>query len=277
VITFHAQRRPVLKVWVTGDWHVGHRQHYSSLLGDHLKFAEKEKWLMLHAGDSLELVTPTSSVARRGALIDQSIPVEEQRQYLQGVLKRINAGVYLVGNHEQRIDAATGLDFVAMLASANPRIVPLTVPDIVCVIVGNQSYFIYLHHGEGPSVNPLTLHDRLQRDVHGVDVIVGGHIHRSTVDTVLVQTPEGVSEVLRFRAGHYLGGDTWIAPQYYLRRPVGPSGTPGSWLLTLHGKAHKIDFAWLGPSLRHTAPGEGESGHGGTAQETRGGQANIRL
>lgn len=111
-----------LKVWCCGDLHIGAETHDAALFARHYARAQDEGWLVLNLGDSLELVTPTSRVAQKGALRDQIMSIEEQRQALAQYLRGLKGGILLPGNHDHRIDMATGLDFIAMMAElAGPQ------------------------------------------------------------------------------------------------------------------------------------------------------------
>jgi hypothetical protein len=240
-LDFSASAGPV-DVWGTSDWHLGSKDHDAERFERHLERAVEGGWHLLHVGDALELVTPSSRVAQRGALREQVASPEEQRKLLVAALKRLRGqGFLLPGNHEFRIDAATGLDFVASITDAvGDRIRPLDRPQRVRLLVGSQTYDVYLHHGEGPAISPTTLFDRLQRDEEGLDVILAGHIHSTTLDAASVGSPNGHRNVLRLRTGHYL-----VTPAYQLVKPIARRGAPGSWLLRFYADEHRIDPVWL--------------------------------
>jgi hypothetical protein len=242
MVTIEVPGNAPARVWATADWHLGHVDHAADLFAAHKRQAVDEGWHLIHAGDALEMVTPASRVARRGGLTDQRFPPEEQRWLLIDTLKQIRGrGVILPGNHEFRVDMATGLDFVRSVTDAvGDRIVPMERPGRVRFVVGDQAYDLYVHHGEGPFVSPITLFDRIQRDEDGLDAILAGHVHASTFDPALVGTPQGDRVVLRIRLGHYLR-----PPRYQVVRPVARRGAPGSWLLTLHARTHLIEAQWL--------------------------------
>lgn len=228
--------------WATGDWHCGSAWCDTDLLTRHRQMAVDGGWGLLHVGDSLEMVTPASRVALRGALREQILDPEQQRQALIGYLRGLREGVILPGNHELRIDMMTGLDFIKSVSEAKDvHVRPLTIPQVVRIDAGRQTYHVYLHHGEGPVVSPTTLFDRIQRDVHGLDLILAGHIHASTSDPSEVETPQGPRIVHRLRAGHYLK-----TPPYALARPITRRGARGSWHLIFRADRHAIDAIWLG-------------------------------
>jgi hypothetical protein len=245
----HARRRAPLTIWATGDWHLGSAYHDAALFRLHFGRAVRERWLVVHVGDALEMVTPTSGVAGRGALIEQIVPPEEQRQLLVAHLKQLAGGVILGGNHEFRIDAKTGLNFIRTVTDAAPHIVPLAEPGLVRLVVGSQTYHLYVHHGEGPTVVVTTLFDRIQRDIEGVDAIVCGHVHASTLDPAVVTTPGGERVVWRLRVGHYLR-----QPAYAKVRPIARVGARGSWAITFGHRRHQIEPRWLGQSSPNTEP-----------------------
>lgn len=241
VILDRSDTRAPLKVWACGDWHGGSTHHDSALFVKHYERAVAERWLMLHLGDALELVTPTSRVALRGALREQIASTEDQRKGFIACLQRLEGGILLPGNHELRIDMATGLDFIATVTDAvGEKFTPLSEPGFVEIRVGRQKYTVYLHHGEGPIVNVTTLFDRIQRDTEGLDAILTGHVHASTYDPAVVDTPTGTRIIHRLRCGHYLR-----QPLYAKHRPIARIGAPGSWLLTLDPNEHKITPEWL--------------------------------
>lgn len=197
--------------------------------------------MVLHIGDALEMVTATSRVAQRGALRDQTADPETQRKTLIAHLKRLKGGTILPGNHEFRIDMATGLDFMASIVDAvGSKFQAMDQPGYVAIKVGKQTYTFYKHHGEGPVAAVTTLFDRIQRDTEGIDAILCGHVHAGTFDPAIKFTPQGHRTILRFRVGHYL-----VAPKYALVRPVSRMGAPGSWLLTLDPNTHSIKSEWL--------------------------------
>lgn len=227
-------------VWATGDWHLGSAWCDRDLLDRHRQRALGGHWGLLHVGDGLEMVTPLSRVATRGALRDQILDPEQQRQLLVQYLAGFE-GFILPGNHEFRIDMATGLDFMRAITEAKGVSVrPLPLPQAVRIVAGRQEYIVYLHHGEGPVVSPTTLFDRLQRDVEGVDVILAGHIHAATSDPAEVDTPKGPRIVHRLRTGHYLK-----TPPYALVRPVARRGRRGSWHLIFHADRHSVTCEWM--------------------------------
>lgn len=231
-----ARLRPPARVWVTGDWHAHHAQHASALFEAHYARAVAERWYLVHVGDALEMVTPSSRVAHKGALADQTASPEEQRQWLIDRLRRIHHGIVGPGNHETRIDFAVGINFIKSITDAEGmRVRAVEWPGFIELRVGRVTYYIYVHHGEGPTVNPFTLHDRLLMNTEAADVIVAGHIHQSANDVVVIESPHGPREVIRLRAGHYLD-----RPRYQMIRPLGRIGAPGSWLLTLDGDAKQI-------------------------------------
>lgn len=241
IILDHRKARQPLKVWLCGDWHISSISHHSALFEKHFNRAVKEQWTVMHIGDALEMVTASSKVAQRGALRDQTADPETQRQTLITHLKKLKGGTILPGNHEFRIDAVTGLDFMQSIVDAvGPSFQAMDSPGMIDVRVGKQSYVFYAHHGEGPVAAVTTLFDRLQRDTEGLDAIVCGHVHAGTFDPAIKMTPTGHRTVFRYRVGHYL-----LAPKYALVRPVSRIGACGSWLLTLDPNTHSITSEWL--------------------------------
>ena len=240
MVTLTSKRGP-LKVWCCGDLHIGAETHDALLFARHYARAVVEGWLMINLGDSLELVTPSSRVAQRGALREQTMTVEQQRKVLCQYLRGLAGGILLPGNHDYRVDMATGLDFTAMMAElAGPKWQVLPHAGFVRLNAGKQSYTAYCHHGEGPVVSPTSLFDRLQRDTGDLDLILAGHIHAGTFDPAFRMTPEGGKVVHRIRTGHYLK-----PPRYALDRPISRIGPCGSWLLTFDAKHHLIESTWL--------------------------------
>lgn len=230
------------KAWLTGDWHLGNKHHDTSLFTSHFDQALAENWGLIHTGDALEMVTVSAGVAQKGAMRDQFLDPKEQRALLKSILSKFSApGVILPGNHEFRIDAKTGLDFIADVCEGVSNIHALEIPSIVAVKARKHIYHLYLHHGEGPAVSPVTLFDRLQRDVEGIDIIAAGHIHCSTFDPAHVEGLAGERTVHRIRVGHYLKP----AP-YTLVRPVARRGARGSWLLEFGTEERWIRPTWLG-------------------------------
>ena len=241
VVLDYAKTRAPLRIWACGDWHVSALTHDAPLFAKHFQRAVKERWPVIHVGDALEMVTPSSRVAQRGALREQTADPEEQRKALITYLKQLAGGVILPGNHEFRVDMASGLDFIASITDAvGKTFTPLSEPGFIEVRVGKQRYRFYVHHGEGPVVAVTTLFDRLQRDTEGLDAILCGHIHAGTFDPATILTPDGPRSIKRFRTGHYLR-----PPKYALIRPVSRIGACGSWLLTLDPVEHHIGQEWL--------------------------------
>lgn len=240
-LDFRKARAPV-SVWGTGDWHLSSTAHDAALFTKHFNRAVDEHWHLLHVGDGLEMVTPSSRVAQRGALNEQTALPAEQREILIGYLRKLTGkGFILAGNHELRVDMATGLDFIKTVTDAKGvSIEPLSEPGVVDILVGSQTYHVYVHHGEGPVVNPISLFDRIQRDVEGLDLILAGHIHSSTSDPAEVDTPTGARVIHRLRTGHYLKN-----PKYVLLRPIARRGARGSWLLTFDPHEHSVQATWL--------------------------------
>jgi predicted phosphodiesterase len=225
--------------WVLGDTHIGSTFHLSRAFSEHRKLLAGS--YVIHVGDALELVTPVSAVAHKGALREQVLPIEEQRKLFVEFLRDFPGGVVLPGNHEFRIDAVTGLNFIQTVVDAvGKRYVVLEIPGMVHIRVGKVDYHVVVHHGEGPYVSPTTLFDRLQRDYEGADIIVAGHIHASTFDPAVVRGPRGERIVWRLRVGHYVA-----PPRYALVRPVTRMGAPGSWILTLSGEGKSVTAQWL--------------------------------
>jgi hypothetical protein len=240
IVCKHAKETVTL--WVTGDWHLGHQRHLADLFRRHFQAAVTRRYPTIHVGDGVENVIPASGVARKGGLAEQALPPEEQRLLLIQHLQQLARVVYLRGNHERRDDVVTGKDFVAMVSAlAGRHVTALRTPGIVTVQAGRQTYRFYVHHGEGPTVNPYTLLDRIQRDTDGLDGILAGHIHTGAVQMAQKITPDGPRTILRLRVGHYLA-----VPEYALERPVAPVGAPGSWLLHLDCRAHRVRPEWCG-------------------------------
>lgn len=230
------------KFWATGDWHIGHEDHAEDLFRAHLERAVREGWHLLHVGDSMEMVIPASKLTTSGAMSEQKMSPEEQRKELISILKRLKGkGVMLPGNHERRIDKATGMNFVSMILQSFNNIVPMEDPGMVQILVGSQRYNVVMHHGEGPVVSPITLLDRLQRDYEDADLIIAGHIHAGTFDPAYKVTSKDGRTVLRLRVGHYL-----MNPRYAIERPIARIGAPGSWLLVMHHDRKLIEPQWMG-------------------------------
>lgn len=231
-------------LWVTADWHRGHVSHDTALFHEHYNAAVEGGWTIIHLGDALELVTPASRIAQRGGLAEQTVPPEEQRVELIGLLRSFRYGVIGPGNHETRVDFQSGMNFIQSIVDAKDvRVKAVPWPGFVRVEVGRVVYHLYCHHGEGPIVNPFALHDRLMMNTEGADIIVAGHSHASSSDVAEVIAPDGERSIYRLRAGHYLR-----APQYALRRPITRLGARGSWAVTLDGKCRQITTRWLGTS-----------------------------
>jgi predicted phosphodiesterase len=228
-----------VQFWVLGDTHIGSAFHLSRAFSEHRRLLAGS--YVIHVGDALEMVTPASPIALKGALREQILSVEEQRKLFVEFLRDFPGGIVLPGNHEFRIDAVTGLNFVQTVVDAvGGKYIVLEAPGMVNIRVGEVNYYVVVHHGEGPYVSPTTLFDRLQRDYEGADIIVAGHIHSSTFDPAIVRGPKGDRIVWRIRVGHYVA-----PPRYALVKPVARMGAPGSWVLTLSGKEKNVSAQWL--------------------------------
>jgi len=254
VLDYSDATEPV-RGWATGDWHRWSKFHADQMFERHLQRALDEAWFLMHVGDALEMTTPTSKVMTSGAMQDQTANPEDQRKDLVRILRMFRdaapvtpqatkKGVILGGNHEFRVDSKTGLDFIASVTDAvGDAIAPMSIPGIIEIRVGQNTWWGYMHHGEGPGTNPLTLADRIQRDVQGIDFILSGHIHCDTFDPAMVVTPQGYQKVTRIRCGHYL-----FNPPYQMRRPTTRMAPPGSWLLTLYPdrpKERAAEWTWM--------------------------------
>jgi len=225
--------------WGTGDWHGGSRFHDEVTFEKHWAWAVDAKAVLFHVGDALEMTTITSKVASKGALLDQVWTTEQQREWAIMRLSHMDDGVFLAGNHEQRIDNTTGLNFAKSLAE-NTKVKPLDVPGFVRVLVGDQQYNVLMHHGEGPAANPATLANRLQSIYEGADLVLAGHIHSADSNPVEMRTVDGPRHVQRLRVGHYLD-----FPPYVMRRPTTTLSPVGSWRLRFRHDIHRIETEWM--------------------------------
>ncbi len=252
VVTVPVSDGKPVPVWFTTDWHIGHEAHADKLLDGQLLRAEKEGWRANHLGDGPEQVGAGDKVAGYGALWTQKLPPIEQRKQLAQMVSRVKFDILFPGNHDRRVDAKHGISYVETVVDkanllraergdphrsdwmARPGFLTyrLVRTDGYAPV---QEYVFFLHHGEGPVINPFTLLSRIQSRVEGVDAILTGHTHELAMRPIVVRGPGRERTVLWMRCGHYLSN-----PDYAATRPITTEGAAGSILLWLHTDQHKI-------------------------------------
>lgn len=222
------------KVWLVGDVQWGHIDVDKTKFKSHLKRAREEGWRVVSIGDLVENVSMSSKVARYGALHEQEsedgVPtLNKQMREMLELLRGLPIDGHVTGNHESR-SLSAAFDPAMAMADAFGCLY-LEDGGFVVYHTSGGPVPIFVHHGEGPVVSPVTLFDRLERNHPGCAVYAAGHTHHLLAQAITVATWQGMKPVWRVRTGSYLR-----YPRYATRRPIIPSSETGSALLTISPK-----------------------------------------
>ena len=180
-----------MKVILTGDFHIGS----STVSVDEIMRVKERYWLgkpVLLMGDLID------TGLDRGMEYDQKYNDTQQIKELKKILKDLDIRTCLIGNHEHRIFAHTGINIYSIM----------DLPEKHYIEIDGCSF--YVTHGKSVAKNPLTEFTKLYEFVD-TDVMGIGHSH----DLGVWNKIRGGKRVMLCRTGSFLEGAVYAVDAAY--------------------------------------------------------------
>jgi len=220
VIHRHYEHLEKALIYPLGDFHIGSPQHAREKLDRWLDYIlETPHATLLGTGDILNAAILGSKSDSYAEVLTPQEAIFQAADRMRPVADAGRIDLLMGGNHEARIQRATGIDPVAFIARE------LRVPHVEGAVVlvyhvGDQEYSVFLRHGTGnspASTNAVTKTGL----VFMADVAVTGHTHRQQVvlEDSFVLSEDGSHLERRPRryvtAGSFVGYERYAAERGY--------------------------------------------------------------
>ena len=181
----------MVKVIITGDWHIG----AETVDVEEILEIKEKYWLgkpILLMGDLVD------AGLDRGMQFSNNLNPDKQLEEVKRVLKDLDKRTALIGNHEIRFFKTAGINVYKFMGL--PQFHELTI----------DGCSFYISHGKSTARNPLTEFTKFFEHVDA-DVIALGHSHDLGVWNIW----RGKKRVMLCRTGSFLGYATYALDNGY--------------------------------------------------------------
>jgi predicted phosphodiesterase len=217
--------RKNIRLWFSGDWHVGNEKCDIELLKKYLRWAKKNKDVyIILMGDLMESVIASEVHAKM--MWTQNLTPDKQFDKITQMLLPLKDRIIcaISGNHEDRISDFTGIDITEILCR-DLGIKYLKGGDYLILNLNGIRYTLAIFHGSMSSISPdYQLKKALDIWVDA-DLIALGHIHQIFSKDSYVFTARNTIKSTRnrmaIRTGGFLEYPNYAAKKFFPPAAIG--------------------------------------------------------
>lgn len=227
-----------LRVYPIGDLHVGSPAHDGKKLDEWLAFVERSpNASMLNTGDNINAAV----VGSKSDVYAEQMTVGDALERLEDKLRPLADAGRLdalgEGNHEARVQRATGIDPMALVAR-HLGVDHWAASALVVYHVGDVEYRVHVRHGTGNSPASTAAVTKAAQVVSNADLHVTGHTHRQQLILEDVFAYEK-GRVERRSRRYVTSGSFTKYERYAAERGYAPSHL-GAPRIVLSGRRHDV-------------------------------------